>query len=148
MSTSLIPHVNQGRSGAISTEHRTAIREVGKLDRRALTDAIADFINYVDQGGEGSTRPDLAFKNMTATIYAPFGLNTKQMTAKDAGQAARDTFDATQLTFCQAAERAAAELLVAGMARKDTRQAIKTEVRDTVRRIAAIFNGIQKKGAA
>lgn len=124
--------------------HVKAIREAGKADRRALTDAIQEFVEYVDANGEGASRPDLAYVNMTRVIYAPFGLNVKARDAKELALEARNTFDETELSYLQVAERTAAEIIWAGMARKDTRHAIKVAVRDTVHRLASMLREVRK----
>lgn len=137
--------VNEARSiEPFRQRHIQAIREAGKADRRALTDAIQEFVEYVDGNGEGASKPELAYSNMTRTIYAPFGLNVKARDAKELALQARNTFDETELSYLQVAERTAAEIIWAGMTRKDTRHAIKTAVRDSVHRLAGMLREIRK----
>lgn len=128
-------------SKIVSPEHQQAIREVGKVDRRALTDAIQAFVQYVDPQGEGSTRPDLAYTNITGQIYAPFGLNKKSW-EETLKAPRRDRFSEAQLTFVQAAERSAAAVLEAGISQKKTRHEIKADLKATVNRIASLFKKI------
>lgn len=140
-----VQRVNEARTvEPFRQRHIQAIRDAGKADRRALTDAIQAFVGYVDANGEGATRPDLAYSNLTRTIYAPFGLNVKAKDAKELALEARNTFDETELTFLQVAERSAAEIIWGGMSRKDTRHSIKDNIRNSVRRIAAMLNDLRK----
>ena len=65
---------------------RDVQRTLGKADRRLLTDAIQQFAAYVDPAGEASTRLGMAYRNMTAMVYRPAGLNALQRRAKAAGR--------------------------------------------------------------
>lgn len=116
-----------------------AMRALGKADRRTLTDAIKAFADYVDPTGTASTRPDLAYSNMTRAIYRPAGLNALQKQAKQAGDKARDVMSEADLEFLRVAERTTADVLRLGMADALTRHAIKANVRDHVQRIAEIM---------
>lgn len=125
------------------SNHFNAIREVGKADRLALTDAIKAFNEYTGRDGKCATRPDLAYSNMTRTIYAPFGLNVKQRTAKELSIEARNTFAETELTYLQVAERTAAEYIRAGMKRGDSRVDIKNRVKEMVHKFADVLKDIR-----
>ena len=118
---------------------RAVQRALGKADRRLLTDAIQQFAAYVDPNGEASTRPGMAYRNMTAMVYRPAGLNALQRRAKAAGQHARDAMTESELEFLRVAERTTADLLRLGMAEGRTRKAIKADVRVHVDRLAAIM---------
>ena len=118
---------------------RAVQRALGKADRRLLTDAIQQFAAYVDPSGEASTRPGMAYRNMTAMVYRPAGLNALQRRAKAAGENARDVMSESELEFLRVAERTTADLLRLGMAEGRTRRAIKGDVRAHVDRLAAIM---------
>lgn len=123
------------------TRVNQALREVAKIDRKALTDAIQQFVDYVDQDGEGSSRPDLAYSNITRQIYAPFGLNKEIREQRLNGKCGRDIFTDGQLTFVQAAERMATAVLLKGMKNKLSRSEIKSELKDAVKELAHLFKG-------
>jgi hypothetical protein len=118
---------------------RSIQRVLGKADRRLLTDATQEFAAYVDPSGETSTRPGMAYRNMTAMVYRPAGLNGLQRRAKAAGETARDAMSESELEFLRVAERTTADLLRLGMAEGRTRKAIKADVRVHVDRLAAIM---------
>jgi hypothetical protein len=94
---------------------RNVQRALGKADRRLLTDAIQQFAVYVDPAGETSTRPGMAYRNMTTMVYRPAGLNALQRRAKAAGENARDVMSESELEFLRVAERTTADLLRLGM---------------------------------
>lgn len=125
----------------VNSKHNLAIREVGKMDRKALTDAIQEFVEYVDNDGEGSSRPDLAYSNITRQIYAPFGLNREIREQRLNGECGRDLFTDGQLTFVQAAERMAAAVLINGMRSEHSRSEIKAELKENVKDLAHLFKG-------
>lgn len=128
--------------------HFNVIREVGKMDRRRFTDQIQDFTGYVDNAGEGATRPGLAFINFTKMIYAPLGLNKAQREARLSGDdEGRDMFDATQLTYLQALERSAADVMEVGMKMRKSRVEIKQDVKDTVWALGAVYKSLKAMGA-
>ncbi len=127
--------------------HIAAIREAGKADRRALTDAIQVFAEYTDPAGNSPSRPDLAYVSMTRTIYAPFGLNVKQRDAKELALEARNTFDETELVFLQVAERSAAEIIWAGVDAGWLRVEIKQRVKENTKLFAAQLAGIRNMRA-
>lgn len=141
-----IQRVNDSlRTVAPSTQkHLAAIREAGKADRLNFTDAVKSFIEYVDDEGEGSSRPDLAYSNMTKMVYAAFALNKKQREALENGLKPRDTFDLLELRFLQLAESSAALVLNEGMSLRQTRKAIKAKVRDECGFIASGLRRLQK----
>ena len=118
---------------------RSVQRTLGKADRRLLTDAIQQFAAYVDPAGEASSRPGMAYRNMTAMVYRPAGLNALQRRAKAAGENARDVMSKSELEFLRVAERTTADLLRLGMVEGRTRKAIKADVRVHVDRLAAIM---------
>ena len=118
---------------------RDVQRVLGKADRRLLTDAVQQFAAYVDPSGEASKRPGMAYRNMTAMVYRPAGLNALQRKAKAAGENARDEMRESELEFLRVAERTTADLLRLGMAEGRTRKAIKADVRVHVDRLAAIM---------
>lgn len=122
-----------------SGERRAVQRAMGKADRRLLTDAIQEFAAYVDPKGDASTRPDMAYRNMTMSIYRPAGLNALQRKAKQAGDNARDVMTEAELEFLRVAERTTADLLCLGMAEGRTRKAIKADVHAHVDRLAEIM---------
>ena len=129
-------------SGDLSTtdgSRRTIQRVLGKADRRLLTDAIQEFAGYVDSTGAASTRPAMAYRNMTAMVYRPAGLNALQRRAKAASENARDVMSESELEFLRVAERTTADLLRLGMAEGRSRKAIKADVRVHVDRLAAIL---------
>ncbi len=129
-------------SGALAPSdvaRRAVQRALGKADRRLLTDAIQQFAEYVDPDGAASTRPDMAYRNMTAAIYAPACLNALQRRAKAAGENARDAMSEGELEFLRVAERTTADLLRLGMAEGRTRAAIKADVRAHVDRLAEVM---------
>lgn len=128
-----------GDLSAINGSRRNVQRVLGKADRRLLTDAIQQFAAYVDPIGEASTRPDMAYRNMTAMVYRPAGLNALQRRAKAAGESARDVMSESELEFLRVAERTTADLLHLGMVEGCTRKAIKANVRAHVDRLAAIM---------
>src|SRR5512147_711944 len=115
---------------------RSVQRALGKADRRLLTDAIQQFAAYVDPSGESSTRHGMAYRNMTAMVYRPAGLNALQRKAKTAGENARDGMSESELEFLRVAERTTADLLRLGMVEGRTRKAIKADVRAHVDRLA------------
>ena len=118
---------------------RSVQRALGKADRRLLTDAIQQFAAYVDPAGEASSRPGMAYRNMTAVVYRPAGLNALQRRAKAVGEIARDEMSESELEFLRVAERTTADLLRLGMVEGRTRKAIKADVRAHVDRLAAIM---------
>jgi hypothetical protein len=118
---------------------RDVQRVLSKTDRRLLTDAVQQFAAYVDPSGESSTRPGMAYRNMTAMVYRPAGLNALQRKAKAAGENARDAMRESELEFLRVAERTTADLLRLGMVEDRTRKAIKADVRVHVDRLAAIM---------
>jgi hypothetical protein len=129
-------------SGALAPSdvaRRAVQRALGKADRRLLTDAIQQFAEYVDPSGEASTRPGMAYRNMTAMVYRPAGLNALQRRAKAAGENARDAMSEGELEFLRVAERTTADLLRLGMAEKHSRKAIKADVRAHVDRLAEVM---------
>lgn len=109
-----------------------AIREAGKEARLSLTDAIAEFNLYEDAEG-GSTAPERSFSNFTRSIYAPFGLNKKQV--EDAKES-RDDLDVVILDALRLIEGKAAQIIRKGIAAKAARQEIKQAVKDFANRIA------------
>lgn len=121
---------------AIGQARRDVQRALAKADRRRLTDAIREFAAYIDPSGKASTRPDWAYRNMTAMIYRPAQLNALQRRANAAGENARDALSESELEFLRVAERTTADLLRLGMAEKRTRKAIKADVRVHVERLA------------
>jgi predicted TIM-barrel enzyme len=140
MTTQLAIIGSQSGSLTSSDGSRRALqRALGKADRRLLTDAIQEFAAYVDPTGEASTRPGMAFRNVTAMVYRPAGLNALQRRAKAAGQHARDAMSESELEFLRVAERTTADLLRLGMAEERTRKAIKADVRVHVDRLAAVM---------
>jgi predicted TIM-barrel enzyme len=140
MTTQLAIIGSQSGSLTSSDGSRRALqRALGKADRRLLTDAIQEFAAYVDPSGEASTRPGMAFRNVTAMVYRPAGLNALQRRAKAAGQHARDAMSESELEFLRVAERTTADLLRLGMAEGRTRKAIKADVRVHVDRLAAVM---------
>jgi hypothetical protein len=99
MTTQLAIIGSQSGSLTSSDGSRRALqRALGKADRRLLTDAIQEFAAYVDPSGEASTRPGMAFRNVTAMVYRPAGLNALQRRAKAAGQHARDAMSESSAT--------------------------------------------------
>ena len=118
---------------------RAVQRALGKADRRLLTDAIQQFAAYVDPTGEASSRPAMAYRNMTAMVYRPAGLNALQRKAKAAGENARDAMSESELEFLRVAERTTADLLRLGMVEGRTRKAIKADVRVHVDRLAEVM---------
>jgi hypothetical protein len=84
---------------------RSVQRALGKADRRLLTDAIQQFAACVDPNGEASTRPAMAYRNMTAMVYRPAGLNALQRKAKAAGENARDAMRESELEFLRVPDR-------------------------------------------
>jgi predicted TIM-barrel enzyme len=134
----VIGHTSGDLSLTDSTR-RSVQRALGKADRRLLTDAIQQFATYVDPAGEASTRPGMAYRNMTAMVYRPAGLNALQRRAKAAGEKARDVMSESELEFLRVAERTTADLLRLGMVEGRTRKAIKADVRAHVDRLAAIM---------
>lgn len=140
-----IERVNDGRVVApVSERHIAAIREGGKIDRLNFTDAIKRFIDYVDREGEGSTRPDLAYVNMTKAVYAAFNLNKKQREALEDGLKPRDTFSLLELRFLQLAESAAANIINDGIDASATRKSIKAMIRNECGYIAAQLRRLSK----
>jgi len=133
---------SEAAKASILPDHVLLIRQVGKLDRLALTGAIKLFTEYSDHTGQVSTRPEWAYKNVTAAIYKVFGLNVKLRDAQLEGVTPRDNFDETELTFLQTAERSAAHVLLAGMNNGLTRQEIKESLRETIYRIANIYKNL------
>ena len=130
------------QSGTLTSSdgsRRALQRALGKADRRLLTDAIQEFAAYVDLTGEASSRPAMAYRNMTAMVYRPAGLNALQRRAKAAGETARDAMTESELEFLRVAERTTADLLRLGMAEGRTRKAIKADVRVHVDRLAAVM---------
>jgi predicted TIM-barrel enzyme len=95
--------------------------------------------DLVDPAGEASSRPGMAYRNMTAMIYRPAGLNALQRRAKAAGEKARDGMSESELEFLRVAERTTADLLRLGIVEGRTRKAIKADVRVHVDRLAAIM---------
>ena len=139
MTTQLAIIGSQSGSLTSSDGNRRALqRALGKADRRLLTDAIQQFAAYVDPNGEASTRPGMAYRNMTAMVYRPAGLNALQRRAKAAGETARDVMRESELEFLRVAERTTADLLRLGMAEGRTRKAIKADVRVHVDRLAVM----------
>ena len=134
----VIGHTSGDLSLTDSTR-RSVQRALGKADRRLLTDAIQQFAAYVDPSGEASTRPGMAYRNMTAMVYRPAGLNALQRRAKAAGENARDAMSESELEFLRVAERTTADLLRLGMVEGRTRKAIKADVRAHVDRLAEIM---------
>jgi hypothetical protein len=129
-------------SGALAPSdvaRRAVQRALGKADRRLLTDAIQQFAEYVDPSGGASTRPGMAYRNMTAMVYRPAGLNALQRRAKAAGENARDAMSEGELEFLRVAERTTADLLRLGMAERRSRKAIKADVRAHVDRLAEVM---------
>ena len=130
------------RFGDLSPAHgsrRNIQRALGKADRRLLTDAIQQFAAYVDPTGEASRRRGMAYRNMTAMVYRPAGLNALRRRAKAAGQHAGDAMTESELEFLRFAERTTADLLRLGMVEGRTRKAIKADVRAHVDRLTAIM---------
>ena len=128
-----------------SNQHWPALREAGKIDRENFTDAIKLFIEYVDGEGEGSTRPDLAYANFTRSVYAAFGLNSKQRDALMNGEKkSRDLFDLADLRYLQMAESTATAILHQGMDAGATRKAIKAMVKNECGQIAAAHRRLSK----
>jgi hypothetical protein len=145
MTTQLAIIGSQSGSLTSSDGSRRALqRALGKADRRVLTDAIQEFAAYVDPSGEASTRPGMAFRNMTAMVYRPAGLNALQRRAKAAGQHARDAMTESELEFLRLVERTTADLLRLGMAEGRTRAAIKADVQAHVNRLAEAMQPLLK----
>ena len=128
-----------GDLSPVDDTRRSMQRMLGKADRRSLTDAIQQFATYVDPTGDTSSRPDMAYRNVTVMIYRPAGLNALQRKAKAAGTGARDVMSESELEFLRVAERTTADLLRLGMVEGRTRKAIKADVRAHVDRLAAIM---------
>ena len=137
---------------ARSNQHWPALRESGKIDRMNFTDAIKAFNDYVDKEGEGASRPDLAYSNFTRSVYAAFGLNSKQREALMNGDVkSRDMFDLMELRFLQMAESTAAAIIFEGIEAQATRKAIKAAVKAECGSIAGSHRRVSKgifKGAA
>jgi hypothetical protein len=129
-----------------TSKQLSSIREVGKIDRRNLTDAIKEFIGYVGPDGEKSSCPERAYSNLTRIIYAPFGLNKKQREAIENGELPRDAFDEAELTFVQTLERAVTKIILNGMLNKLNRSEIKKNYKLFVKQFAELYDGL--KGAA
>ncbi len=128
-----------------SNQHWPALREAGKIDRDNFTDAIKLFTEYVDDEGEGSARPDLAYSNFTRSVYAAFGLNAKQRDALLNGERkSRDLFDLTDLRYLQMAESTATAIIYQGMEARATRKAIKAMVKSECGQIAAAHRRLSK----
>lgn len=140
----IIEPVNQVTS---KLTHFNLIREVGKLDRRAFTDAIQEFIRYVDKAGEGATKPGLAYVNFTRMVYAPLGLNKEQREARLNGDdCGRDLFDDVQLTYIQTLERTATDVLIRGMKARMARRDIKDLVKAQVWKLGDAYKSLMKIG--
>lgn len=134
--------ITGSQSGSLTPSdgsRRALVRALAKADRRLLTDAIQQFAEYVDPSGEASTRPGMAYRNMTAILYRPAGLNALQRRAKAAGENARDAMSEGELEFLRVAERTTADLLRLGMAEGRSRKAIKADVRAHVERLAEVM---------
>lgn len=134
--------ITGSQSGSLTPSdgsRRALVRALAKADRRLLTDAIQQFAEYVDPSGEASSRPAMAYRNLTAILYRPAGLNALQRRAKAAGENARDAMSEGELEFLRVAERTTADLLRLGMAEGRSRKAIKADVRAHVERLAEVM---------
>lgn len=58
-------------------DHWFHVREAGKLSRRAFTEVIKAFCEYVDPQGGKSSDPKMAYMRMTTKLYSPLGLSSK-----------------------------------------------------------------------
>lgn len=119
--------------------HLKRVREVGKSDRKRLTDAIQAFNKYVDEDGNSSTQPAKAFPNYTRKIYAKRGLNLEMVQARLDGKVGRDVVSDTDLTYIQAAERMATKTFWSGMKKGLTRSDIKDLVNQKIQDVADVF---------
>lgn len=119
--------VRSGESNPLAQRNNywIATREAGKGARVNFTDAISAFNEYEDDEG-GSQRPDLAYSNFTRSIYAPFGLNKKQVEDK---QDSRDALDVILLDALRLIEGTCAEIIWEGMEKKRSRKEIKLAVK-------------------
>lgn len=120
-----------------------AVREAGKISRLAFTDAVKQFIDYVDRDGHKSQVPERAYINMTRSVYSAFRLNKKQKEALEDSLITRDTFDETELVFLQVAERVCAAVIINGMKLGEPRKDIKKEVKRAAKALAATFDSVQ-----
>lgn len=122
-------------SRVIDRQHnyRIAVREAGKEARLSFTDAIAEFNLYEDKEG-GSTAPERAFSNFTRSVYAPFGLNKKQVEDK---LDSRDNLDVIILNALRLVEGSAASIIHEGMVKRRSRREIKDAVKEYAAQIAA-----------
>lgn len=132
----VLPNGTRELDVVLSDEHHALVRELGKIERRLFTDAIQAFVKYVDLDGIGSSRPDLAYRNMTAMVYSAADLNVLQKRAKDHGKNVRDVISRIELKFLQFAEEAAAIAIWFGIENKWTRKNIKREVKACSLRVA------------
>ncbi|MBF9050626.1 hypothetical protein GTA62_14770 [Roseobacter sp. HKCCD9010] len=117
-----------------------AVREAGKEARLSLTDAISLFNQYEDETG-GSTAPERAFSNFTRSIYAPFGLNKREVEDK---HNSRDALDVIVLDALRLIEGSAAELIMRGMEQERPRKEIKLAVKQLAKEIAGTISRVEQ----
>ncbi|MBN8292813.1 hypothetical protein JI664_12635 [Rhodobacter sp. NTK016B] len=132
-----------GKGLVVRNKYWLAIRDAGKEARVSFTDAIADFNVYEDGEGNASTAPERSFSNFTRSIYAPFGLNRKQVEDK---RESRDDLDVIVLDALRLIEGSAASIIHEGMAKGRSRREIKDAVKGYAAQIAATVTVFSKGG--
>jgi len=99
----------------------------------SLSEAIEAFVDYEDRGGEISGVPELVRQSVVQSIESPFG-------------SLNDLNDpnSTLSLFKAVADRAVGLVIVSGIQNNHTRNAIRTNIKDTAGRIAGNYKKSMK----
>lgn len=131
-------------------DYRFHVREAGKQSRKAFTDAVKAFCEYVDPQGDQSSDPDAAYMRYTTKLYSPLGLNSKvikQLRDADDLGVLRDYMSARVLFALSVLEDDLAVWIPAAIARNELRSVIKKHMGDEAKKTAS-FCGVEPKPKA
>jgi hypothetical protein len=121
--------------------HWFHVREAGKLSRRAFTDVLKAFAEYVDPQNQASSDPDQTYLRLTTKLYSPLGLSSKvihQLRETTELKNLRDHMSPRLLLALSVMESELAEWIGAAMKRGELRTFIKAHLGDEAKKAAAI----------
>jgi hypothetical protein len=131
--------VGQGAAVVSLAERKWALqREMGKIDRRTLTDVAQAFALYVGPDGQHSTQPHRVYHNITVKIYSALGFMSALSKAKIKKVDARSLLSADELELLGVAEKTVANTIRAGMDQYLPRGIIKTNMNAKLKLFAAL----------
>ncbi len=115
------------------------VREAGKQSRKAFTDVIKAFCEYVDPQGDQSSDPAMAYMRLTQKLYSPLGLSSKvihQVRETTDLKNLRDQMAPRLLFALSVLEDDLAVWMDAAMKRHELRSVIKAHMGDEAKKTA------------